>query len=233
MIRLLLFYCTLSLSLLACNQSASNEESASEHGPQPGHEANEHMHQQDFGEMLKNFESEERIAYQKPDEVLAWMGDLRGKLFADIGSGTGFFSFRLVEQGARVIAIDIDERFQQFIQNRKEALKLSDQVIQTRLTSPDTPSLKQGEVDGALIVNTYHHIENRPDYFSEVRKGLKENGALYVVDFFKKESEHGPPASMRLASDVVVEELKKAGFTKFEVETELLPEQYIIKASVQ
>jgi cyclopropane fatty-acyl-phospholipid synthase-like methyltransferase len=191
------------------------------------------MNQQDFDQMVENFESPERIAYQKPDEVLAWIGDLEGKTFADIGSGTGFFSFRLADAGASVIAIDIDERFQEVIRKRKQEKGLFDAQLQTRLTGTDTPSLNEGEVDGVLIVNTYHHIENRPEYFSLVRKGLKEGGALYVVDFFKKESEHGPPASMRLASDVVVEELKEAGFTQFEVETELLPEQYIIKAYLQ
>jgi len=54
-----------------------------------------------------------------------------------------------------------------------------------------------------------------------------------VVDFMKKEFEEkveGPPYKMRISSEKVMEELKEAGFDKFEVNEALLPYQYIIKA---
>ena len=81
-----------------------------------------------------------------------------------------------------------------------------------------------------FIVNTYHHIENRSDYFKKVKKGIKDDGELIIIDFFKVESPIGPPLDHKLSMDVVVTELKKAGYSSFEVNVELLPYQYIIRA---
>ena len=81
-----------------------------------------------------------------------------------------------------------------------------------------------------FIVNTYHHIENRGQYFSEVKKGLKKNGKLVVIDFLKKDTPVGPPVKMKLSEQEVVGELMNAGFTKFDVNIDLLPYQYIIIA---
>ena len=52
-----------------------------------------------------------------------------------------------------------------------------------------------------------------------------------IVDFIKEETPHGPPASMRLSPEVVEKELRQAGFTHFEINAELLPEQYVLIAS--
>ena len=82
-----------------------------------------------------------------------------------------------------------------------------------------------------LIVDTYHHIENRADYFSEVRRGLRPGGQLVVVDFIKEDLPMGPPVAMKMDADTIIEELKAAGYTNFEVNRDLLPYQYIIFAS--
>jgi len=94
----------------------------------------------------------------------------------------------------------------------------------------DNPLLKDDEVDMVFIVNTYHHIENRPDYFAKVKKGIKGNGELVIIYFFKTETPIGRPLEMKVAIDEVIADLKKADYTTFEVETNLLPYQYIVRA---
>jgi hypothetical protein len=90
--------------------------------------------------------------------------------------------------------------------------------------------LQPGEVDLVFLVNVYHHIEKRPVYFAEVRQGLKPEGRLVVIDFFKKDTPVGPPVEMKLEAEQIVEELRAAGFGRFEVNETLLPYQYIITA---
>lgn len=97
----------------------------------------------------------------------------------------------------------------------------------------DGPALKDKEADIVFIANTYHHIENRVDYFEKVKRGLKTNGEPVVLDYFKAEFTEeiqAPAMGMRASADEVVFELKRAGFSSFEVEVNLLPYQYIIKA---
>ena len=190
--------------------------------------ANEYMHKSSMEQLIKRFESPERDAYQKPEKVLTYLGDISGKLIMDIGAGTGYFSVKLAEKGAKVIAADVNDDFQQFLKKRIKENKL--QNIELRKIPYQSPKLKDKEVDMVLVVNTYHHIENRTDYFKKVKKGINEKGELIIIDFFKKETPVGPPSHHKIALDVVIAELKKAGFTQFEKEVKLLPYQFIIRA---
>ncbi len=195
----------------------------------PADGANEHMHQRSVEELIQRFESEERDAYQQPEKVLNYLGDVEGKTVMDIGAGSGYFSLKLAGRGAEVIAADVNEEFQAHVRLRIAQEGLEDQV-ETRLIPYDSPGLEPAEVDMALIVNTYHHIQDRVSYFSEVKEGLKKSGELIVIDFFKVEAPTGPPVDHKLSMDVVIDELKKAGYENIQAEVSLLPYQYIIRA---
>lgn len=221
----------LFILLIALVYSPCNENNEKELDEKETHHHNNHEHQHnDYSGAL---ESDDRVSWQKPDEVISLLGDINGKTIVDIGSGTGYFTFRLVKKGANVIAVDVSEKFLDGIKKKKEELQLTDQQLELRKVPYDSPQIKSGEADAVIIVNTYHHIEDRPVYFRKVSTGLKENGVLMVVDFFKKEFENpppGPPISMKLKKEKVIEELKLAGFTSFKIDTEMLEFQYIIFA---
>ncbi len=230
--KLIYLFCL--LFVWACqnnaDQSTTKEDQAENHGHHHGH-ANEHMNKRPFEELVANFESPERAEWQKPDSVIAFLGDLEGKTVMDIGSGTGYFSFRMVEAGANVICADVDERFLNYIAERRVEKGLTEAQVETRKVPYDSSKLQESEADLVLIVNTYHHIENREDYFAEVKRGLKPGGKLVVIDFRKEETPVGPPVEMKITEEKVMEELREAGFTDMQVNNALLPYQYIITAS--
>ncbi|MGB8341601.1 MAG: methyltransferase [Chthoniobacterales bacterium] len=211
-------------TLIACaalqpGNAAAAEESA----------ANQFMHQADFDQLAARFEDPARAEWQKPEKVIASLGPLEGKTVADIGAGTGYFSFPISKQAARVIAIDIDQRFLDYIAQKKQTQKIGVN-IETRLTKPDSPGLKPGEADMILIVDTYHHIEGRIEYLKKLKKGLRKDGVLVIIDFKKMKTPPGPPVELRVAQEQVESELKSAGFTIVSADSEMLPYQYIIKA---
>ena len=72
--------------------------------------------------------------------------------------------------------------------------------------------------------------QNIAFYFAKVKKGLKNDGELVVIDFFKTDVPVGPPTNHKVSIDEVVAELKKARYTSFEVNVDLLPYQFIVKA---
>jgi cyclopropane fatty-acyl-phospholipid synthase-like methyltransferase len=224
------------LVLISCqtkkHQGEHKEDAKSEkheHNKAHGNEANEQMHQTSVSELIKKFESPERDAYQQPDKVLTYIGDVANKTILDIGAGSGYFSIRLAKKGAYIIAGDVDDEFLNYIKNRIKKEHL-DSLIEVRKLPYDSPALKNEEVDKVLIVNTYHHIEDRPVYFAKVRNGLKQDGELIVIDFFKKDLPIGPPTNHKISKEKVVEELKQAGFKEFKVNTDLLEMQFIIRA---
>ena len=225
------------LLCLGCHDKHPNTEIAQEKGNSHGHQkdeqprqgaANEHMHRSSVKDLIERFESPERDSYQQPQKVVELLGDIEGLTIMDIGAGSGYFSVRLAEKGANVIAADVDDEFQEFLKNRIEENDIKN--IETRKIPYDSPNLEEKEVDKVLIVNTYHHIESRAEYFKKVKLGTKPDGELIIVDFYKAELPVGPPVDHKLSMDVVVNELKEAGYSTFDIDVELLPYQYIIKA---
>ncbi len=188
---------------------------------------NEMMNKTPANELARRFESPERDAYQKPDLVMRYLGKIKGKTIVDIGAGSGYFSVRLAAKGAKVIAADVNDDFLNYLKDRIAKNNLKN--IELRKVPFDSPSLKDEEVDMVLIVNTYHHIENRSEYFAKVRRGTKKNGELVIIDFFKADIPVGP-REHKVSIDEAVGELKKAGYTSFEIDVNLLPYQYLIRA---
>lgn len=234
----------LCLTLVSCesskkesdnNQSqdstAEHSAQAHKHGQHDHNAANKHMHKTKFEDLVKNFESPERVQWQKPNEIINKMGELKGKTVLDIGSGTGYFSFRLAAKGAKVIAGDVNEKFQAYIKNKQKELNLSEEQLSTRRLNYDSPELKPQEADHVLIVNTYHHVENRVAYFKKVLEGLKTGGKLWVIDYKKQETPHGPPLKMRLTTAQVMKELSEVGFSNIDVDSKMLPYQYVVVGS--
>ncbi len=215
---------------LSCKQDSTS--TAPKHSSSHTHsgKANQHMHNSSFEELVAKFEGPDRDAYQKPDKVLNQMGRLGGKKIIDIGAGTGYFSTKLAAAGAAVIAADIDQRFLDYIEERKAKEGIPTHAIELRKVPADDPLLKAEEVDKALVVNTYHHIEDRVNYFKKVKDGLKEQGELIIVDFKKQEDSFGPPIEMRIASNDVAAELREAGYRRIRINRKILPHQYYVAA---
>lgn len=219
----------LMLLLFACQTTEEKTaHSADKHQHATHHDANEFMHQSSTEELINRFESAERDAYQQPEKVLAWMGDFTGEKIMDLGAGSGYFSVKLARAGAQVIAADVDTAFQKHIQARMQADSLEN--IELRLIPYDDPMLADGEVDKVLVVNTYHHIQDRVAYFQKVKTGLTAEGELLIVDYFVRELPVGPPPEHKVSAEVVQKELAEAGFQSVEKTDNLLEYQYLIRA---
>jgi 2-polyprenyl-3-methyl-5-hydroxy-6-metoxy-1,4-benzoquinol methylase len=197
---------------------------------QQGQTANAHMNEQSFEELVKAFERADRASWQKPDEVIVALGPIKGLRIIDIGCGTGYFSFRLEQAGANVIAADVDDRFIKYVDSVRKARGITEKNLHTRKVPADDPKLEKREVNLALLVNTYHHIENRKAYFAKVKAGLKGQGFVVIIDYFKKEMPMGPPVSMKLSAEEIIRELTLAGFSNFKVDDKMLPFQFILYA---
>ncbi len=176
-----------------------------------------------------------RGSWQHSDLVIKKLGNLSGnlsgKIVADIGSGTGYFTIPISRVASRVIAIDIEQRYLDYIEDRKLELPI-DQAdrIETRLTVENEPNLHTDEVDAILMVNVFYYLNDRVNYMQIVRDALRENGILVLVDFKPGDMPVGP-ADNKVSSQEVVDILKSAGFEGIHVDEESLQYQYIITAN--
>jgi len=175
------------------------------------------------------FERPERAATQKPEEVVAALGLQPGQTVADVGAGTGYFTFHLarsVGSSGRILAVDIEAGMLEHIQQRA-ADEEGGAVVETILAAPDDPNLPDGEVDMILFVNTYHHLSDRNEYLDLLKADLGADGRVAIVDYRKEDLPVGPPISHKLSRDEVVKEFTAAGFRQAGEET-FLDYQYFL-----
>ncbi len=192
--------------------------------------ANDYMNESGFRDLVDRFEAPDRNEWQCPDLIMDQLGPLQGKTIMDLGAGTGYFSVRFADAGAKVIAADVDQRFLDFLAQRAQGLGYGPDKMEMRRVPYDNPSLATAEVDIFFTCNTYHHIENREEYFKLVKKGLAPGGRVAIVDFQQGSSPHGPPPAMRVPTEVMKKELRAAGFRRVAVDSTVLPEQVLVVA---
>lgn len=188
---------------------------------------------QNISDVVADFESKERLAWQKPDFIINLFGDISNKIVADLGAGTGFFSFRLVRAAKKVIALDIDKRYLSFMDSLKVELPKNLQPrFETREVGEHDAHLKAQEVDAVLIVNTYMYISNRIEYMKKLKQGISKQGSVIIVDYKDKNLPVGPPVEIKVPLRIVEAELRAAGFKIQSADDATLEYQYIVKAIV-
>ena len=185
----------------------------------------------EFDNQLTEYEHEDRVIWQKPGLILDLLQPLEDKIVADLGAGSGYFAFRMLDKADRVIALDIDPLAIQFMDSIANTLDLeSKSRFETRMVKHDDPMLAEKEVDIILLVNTYTYIEDRVSYFKRLKRSLKDYGKVLIIDFKKKSLPIGPPTDQKLDQYLVEQELRSAGYQVLVSDDRLLDYQYIIKA---
>jgi ubiquinone/menaquinone biosynthesis C-methylase UbiE len=133
------------------------------------------------------YEGVNRDDWQQPQRVIAALNVRPGDQVADLGSGGGYFTFRLAEAvgpAGKVYAVDIDPDMVDLIAKRAKQETAAN--IDPILAKPDDPLLPKAEVDLIFTSNTYHHIDNRIAYFSNLRKYLRPGGRIAIIDFDRR-----------------------------------------------
>lgn len=187
-----------------------------------------HTHQHRFGDAekwAKVFDDPERDAWQKPHEVIQALALKPDAIVADIGAGTGYFSVRLAHMlpKGRVYGVDTEPAMVKHLAERAQREGLKN--ITAVSAKPGDPLLPQ-RADLIVLVDVYHHVEDRERYFRNLRKSLKPGGRLAVIDF-RMESPVGPPKRARVTPEAVKSELMRAGYVLAQ-EHAFLPNQYFL-----
>ena len=129
------------------------------------------------------YEGFSRDNWQQPEKVIAALHLQPGNVVADLGSGGGYFTFRLAKAVAptgKVYAVDTDQDMVALVAER--AKKEAPSLIEPILAKPDDPVLPATGVDLVFTSNTYHHIDNHVTYFSNLRKYLRPGGKVVIIE---------------------------------------------------
>jgi ubiquinone/menaquinone biosynthesis C-methylase UbiE len=213
---------------------ASSPESGPHHGHHGGghhggHGAAHEHHFTDPAKFAAQWNSPERVQWQRPQDVIALMEISPGMTVADLGAGTGFFEPWLSEavgaQG-KVLALDVEDAMIKWLEESAQREGWAN--VEVHKAPYERPGVAEASLDRLLTVNVWHHIERREAYAAELFKVIKPGGVVVVVDY-TREAEPGPPAHFRLDPEQIMAELKAGGFEVSQAQEEL-PRQYVIIA---
>lgn len=137
-------------------------------------------------------ERPEREKEEQPKKLLKALDLKAGMTVADIGAGSGYYSFRLAEKvgpKGKVLAVDIQKEMLDIIRKRMKKEEIEN--IEPILSSENDPKLPAGRVDLILMVDVYHEFTFPYEMTVELIKALKPGGRLVFVEF-RREDEKVP-----------------------------------------
>ena len=185
-----------------------------------------HQHRfQDADRWARVFDDPARDAWQKPDEIIRALALKPDAVVADIGAGTGYLAVRVARAApkGRVYGVDLEQDMVRYLAERAKREKLDNLVAIAG--TPDSPRLPAA-VDLAILLDVYHHIDDRERYFRALAEKLKPGGRIAVIDFLP-DAPMGPPRSARVPAAEVQREFAAAGY-HFVQKHEFLPHQYFL-----
>ncbi len=187
-----------------------------------------HSHQHGFGDAQKwskIFDDPARDAWQKPHEVIRALALKPDAVVADIGAGTGYFAVRFAHMlpKGRVYGVDTEPEMVKHLGERAKREGLAN--LAAVAASANDPRLPE-KADLVVLVDVYHHVEDRERYFARLRDSLRPGGRVAVIDF-RMDSPVGPPKAARIAPEQVKAELARAGYA-LQQEHGFLPNQYFL-----
>jgi len=155
-----------------------------------------------------------RDQWQRPSEIIQKLNLRGGNVVVDIGSGVGYFTFKLshvVGKSGKVLPVDIKEFPLCVLRTR--GFLMGDRNIDAILAEPDDPHLPPAEVDAVLVLNTYHELTHPALILDQLSRSLKPGGHLVIVDGGPSAGhETGKSEDHAVASEEVEATLRRRGF---------------------
>ena len=160
-------------------------------------------------EYLDRLDRPERNQDQKPAQVVDALALKPGMKIADLGAGSGYFTRRFVEaigDSGKVYVIDIEPQALKYVEESLVHMHRSFEA-EFILARPDNPKIPIEAADLIFLCNTYHHLEDRAQYFRNLKPSLTPNGRIAIIDFYHDErsGELGFPKRHLVSREKVLE----------------------------
>ena len=161
----------------------------------------------------KDYNHAERLLWQNPNRILLEIGLATGQTLVDIGCGDGFFSIpaaKIVGKAGLVYAIDTSPEAIVSLTAKAQVAQLDNICpLLTDIALEPPPCC----VDIALLANVLHCFKNPLVVLANIKRVLRPNGVLAVLDWKKEpQQRHGPALPKRLSQEAAVALIQQSGF---------------------
>lgn len=172
-------------------------------------------------------ERDSRAKEEKPELTVEKLELKSDDVVADIGAGTGYFSFRMAQQvpQGQVYAVDIQPEMLDAIAERQAINGISN--VKTILGKEDDPNLPANSIDLALMVDAYHEFAYPREMMAGIVRALKPAGKVVLLEYRQENPAIAIKPLHKMTQKQVKKELKAVGL-KWQTTKEFLPEQHFL-----
>ncbi len=164
---------------------------------------------------------------EQPDRVVESLGLAPTDVVADIGAGTGYFSFRIARRvpRGRVLAVDIQPEMLERIEKRAKREGVAN-VELVRGTEHD-PGLPSATVDVALMVDAYHEFAYPREMMQALFESMKPGGRVVLVEY-RGEDPSIPIKPLHKMTEAQVRREFEAIGLEWQETKDFLPSQHVL-----
>jgi len=148
----------------------------------------------------------EREDEEQPAKVIEALELKGGEVIADVGAGSGYFTFRLapkVGEKGKILAVEIQDEMIAELKKRIDKNKVTN--VETVKCTESDPRLPEAGVDIVLMVDVYHEIAFPYEVMTAIRKALKPGGRMVFIEYRKED----PKVPIKEVHKMSIEQLKK------------------------
>ncbi|KKU67311.1 MAG: hypothetical protein UX89_C0016G0014 [Parcubacteria group bacterium GW2011_GWA2_47_16] len=154
--------------------------------------------------------------FSDPQKILDQFKLTTGRIVADLGSGAGFYAIlaaKMVGPLGRVYAVDVLKDMLQKIKNEAVRSKLFNvEALWGNIEKLGGTRLADASVDVVLVCNSLFQIEHKDSFSIEVKRILRADGRLLVVDWKDSYGGVGPQPENVVTPETARGIFEKAGF---------------------
>jgi len=172
-------------------------------------------------------ERPDREKEEQPRKAIELLGLKPTDVVADIGAGTGYFSFRIAKKipDGKVLAVDIQPQMLRFIRNTAQSRGVTN--VEPVLGKIDDPNLPENAVDIALMVDAYHEFDHPREMMLAIVKSLKPGGRVIDIEYRGEDPEINIKPHHKMTEAQARKEMAAVGL-RFVKTFDDLPQQHLM-----
>lgn len=172
-------------------------------------------------------ERNSRQKEERTDLLIANLPLAEDFVVADIGAGTGYFSFPIAERvpAGRVFAVDIQQEMLDIIDERKAKTGITN--VDAVLGSITDPNLPAATVDLAFVVDAYHEFSHPREMGQGIYAALKPGGKLVLIEYRAEDASVPIKRLHKMSQKQTRKEMLALGF-RWEATKDFLPQQHVM-----
>jgi SAM-dependent methyltransferase len=157
-------------------------------------------------------ERTEREQEEAPSKAVAMLDLAPDTVIADIGAGSGYYSFLiagLIPNG-RVVAVDIQQEMLDYLKDEAARRKIGN--VEPHLGEVDSIKVVPDMLDAVLMVDAYHEFSHPVEMLQSIRTALKTGGRIYLVEYRGEDPRVPIKPLHKMTAEQAVREFEALGF---------------------